>query len=198
MRAELETMATVEQKHIHQDNNSEVPSDSELFEGKVFKELSEREVFVGDEDFYKLLEDSTHTSSVRKTNREHRYALETSPPKRLSVIQKLLIAGIIIIEAMLVYVLLKPLLWPDEKLSTPIAYKTLPLESTIEGSTHVAQGQSGESKSLFQSKQPLSLKVARDFYTQKDYDRAYSVYEQLYQSLPASTEEDLLRDCLKL
>jgi tetratricopeptide (TPR) repeat protein len=200
-------MATVEQKNIHQDNNSEVPSDSELFAGKVFEELSERDVFVGDEDFYKLLTDSTNTrtaavqqptTTVQQPGRGHQYALETVPPKRFSIIQKMLIAGIIIIEMMLLFILLKPLLAPKNKFPTPVAYKAIPSESTIEDPADMPQEQSQVSKPLFQSEQPLSLKVARDFYLQEDYGRAYSVYNQLYEGLQTGTEEDLLRDCLKL
>jgi predicted negative regulator of RcsB-dependent stress response len=44
--------------------------------------------------------------------------------------------------------------------------------------------------------QPLSLQVARDFYQQKDYDKAYAAYNELLKALPAS--EELLKDFLQL
>jgi len=47
--AKLETMATEEQKNVLQQDTSEVSSESELFTDEVRRELSEREVFVGDE-----------------------------------------------------------------------------------------------------------------------------------------------------
>jgi len=52
-------MATEKQKDNLEENTSEVPSDHELFAGEVHEELSEREAFAGDEDFYKRLADST-------------------------------------------------------------------------------------------------------------------------------------------
>ena len=55
-------MAEVEQKIK---NSTEVPSDSDLFAGEVHRNLSEREVFVGDEDFYRLLANSTPLEMAR-------------------------------------------------------------------------------------------------------------------------------------
>jgi len=48
----------------------------------------------------------------------------------------------------------------------------------------------------FLQKQPISLKVARDFFRQKDYQKAYLVYERLYEALPIS--EVMLRDFIQL
>ncbi len=193
----MEAMATEEQKNILQENTSEVPSDSELFAGEVCKELSEREVFVGDEDFYKLLADSAHTSAVQQPTHERQFPLEPISRRRFSILQNMLVAGIIIIEAILLYVLLKPLLLSNNQIQTPTAYKALPSESTIKDATQAAQEQSQKPESSFQPTQPLSLKVARDFYLQRDYDKAYFVYNQLFQGLPAGAEQELLRDCLR-
>ena len=54
-------MATENQKtapeenttEVSAENSAEVPSDSELFAGKVREELSIQQIFAGDEDFYK-------------------------------------------------------------------------------------------------------------------------------------------------
>jgi len=48
-------------------DSSRVPSESELFAGEVRRNLSERDVFVGDEDFYRLLEESTPSSRKKHT-----------------------------------------------------------------------------------------------------------------------------------
>jgi len=46
--------------------------------------------------------------------------------------------------------------------------------------------------------QPLSLQLAQRSYEQKDYEKAYTAYDQLRKSLPNSTEHDVLGDLLLL
>jgi len=202
--AKWEDMAIEEQKNVLKENTSEVPSDSELFTGEVHRELSEREVFVGDEDFYRLLEDSTPAAAVQSVTspsgawtRARRSMRGSILHKRFSTLQKLLLTGIITIEVMLLYVLLKPLLWPVNKIPTPIAQQT-PLSKLPAGdSSQVVQEQIQELEPLFPQTQPLSLKVARNFYLQKEYGKAYTAYNQLHQSLPETSEVELLRDFLQ-
>ena len=203
--AKLKTMATEEQKNVLQQDSSEVPSDSELFTGEVRRELSEREVFVGDEDFYRLLEDSSPTTAVQSVTgpagartSARRSSWESIRHKRFSTLQKVLVAGIIAIEAMLVYVLLKPLLWPLDKIPTPTAQQARPSKLLVGDSTQVAQGQIQEMEPLFPPTQALSLEVAWNFYLQNDYAKAYAAYNQLHQSLPETADVELLRDFLQL
>jgi len=198
-------MAEEEQKKVL--NDSEVPSDSELFVGEVRPELSEREVFVGDEDFYRLLADSTPADAVQSVTNQAgaRTRARRSPwgsirNKRFSTLQKVLVAGIIAIEAMLLYVPLKPLLWPINKIPTPAAQSDLGGRSSklpVGDSTQVVQEQIQKPDTLFPPTQPLSLEVARNFYLQKDYGKAYATYNQLHQSLPAGAKEELLRHLLQ-
>jgi tetratricopeptide (TPR) repeat protein len=202
--AELETMATEEQKNVLQQNASEVPSDSELFTGEIRRELSEREMFVGDKDFYRLLADSTPAAAVQPVTSQAgaRTSARRSPRepirnKRFSTLQKVLVAGIIAIEAMLLYVLLKPLLWPINKIPTPAAQQVRPSKLPVGDSTQVVQGQIQKPEPLFPPAQALSLEVARNFYLQKDYGKAYAAYSRLYQSLPAGAKEELMRDFLQ-
>ena len=201
----MESMATEEQKNVLKENTSEVPSDSELFTGEVHRELSEREVFVGDEDFYRLLEDSTPTAAVQSVTsptgawtRAQRSTRGSIRHKPFSTLQKVLVTGIITIEAMLVYVLLKPLLWPVNKIPIPTAQQVRPSKLPAGDSTQVVQEQIQELETLFPPAQPLSLEVARNFYLQKDYGNAYVAYNQLSQSLPETAEVELLRDFLQL
>ncbi|MFH1884132.1 MAG: tetratricopeptide repeat protein [Planctomycetota bacterium] len=202
--ANLEAMAAEEQNNVLQQNTSEVPSDSELFTGEVRSELSERDVFVGDEDFYKLLEDFSQAAEVQQPAGASQTPLRTIQHKRFSGLQKVLIAAIIVIGAILLYALLEPLLRPLNKIPTPTAQQARPSESPVEdstqaeGSTQVVQEQIQEPEPLFPPAQPLSLEVARNFYLQKDYDKAYAAYNQLRQSIPAGAEEELLKDFLQL
>ena len=200
----MEDMAKEEQKNVLQQNTSEVPSDSELFTGKVRRELSERDVFVGDEDFYKILEDSTQTAAVRKPAGASQIPMQSIQHKRFSTLQKVLIAAIIVIGAILLYAVLEPLLRPINEIPTPVVQQARPSESPVEdstqaeGSTQAVQEQIQEPEPLFPPTQPLSLEVAHDFYLQKDYDKAYAAYNQLLQGLPTGAKVELLRDFLQL
>ncbi len=204
MGADLEHMAKEEQKNVLQQSTSEVPSDSELFAGEVRRELSERDVFVGDEDFYKLLEDSTQAATVQQTADASQIPLQSIQHKRFSTLQKVLISAIIIVGAILLYAVLEPLLRPLDKIPTSIVQHArtseLPAEDStqVEGPTQSVQEQVQEPEPLFPPTQPLSLEVAHNFYLQKDYDKAYAVYNQLLQSLPAGAKVELLKDFLQL
>jgi tetratricopeptide (TPR) repeat protein len=191
-------MAKEKQKNVIQQSTSEVPSDSELFTGEVRRELSERDVFVGDKDFYKLLEDSTQVAVVQQPAGARQSPPQSIRYKRFSALQKVLIAAIIVIGAMLLYAVLEPLLRPLNEIPTPTAQQARPSESAVEDSTQVVQEQIQKPEPLFPPTQPLSLEVARNFYLQKDYDKAYAVYNQLRQSLPADAEAELLKDFLQL
>jgi len=207
-------MAEVEQKIK---NSKEVPSDSDLFVGEVHRNLSEREVFVGDEDFYRLLANSTPTNSVRSSGKENRSFREPIRRNRFSTLQKAFVAAIITIGVMLLYVVLKPLLWSTNKISTSITQQMNPSDIPVTNSIQVVPEpvqksvadsiqvvSEPEQKSvqqpvpLFPPEQPLSLDIARSLYLQNDYSQAYAAYNQLYQSLPTGAKEELMRDFLQL
>ncbi|MBW7990118.1 MAG: hypothetical protein FVQ84_08915 [Planctomycetes bacterium] len=178
-------------------NKPEVPSDSDLFATEVHRNLSEREVFVGDEDFYRLLANSTPTTSVRSSAQAKRSLQGPIRRKRFSTLQKAFAVGIITIGAMLLYAVLKPLLWSSNKISTPTTQQISPSALPVADSIQVVQVQGQQPAPLFPSTQPLSLDVARDFYLQNDYAQAYAVYDQLHQSLTSGAKGELLRDFLQ-
>jgi tetratricopeptide (TPR) repeat protein len=183
-------MATEEQKIK---NSPEVPSDSDLFATEVHRNLSEREVFVGDEDFYRLLANSTPTTTVRRSAHAKRSLPGPIRHKRFSILQKAFVLGIITIGAMLLYVALKPSLWSPNKISTPTTQQVTPSTPPVADSIQPVQ----QPAPLFPSTQPLSLDVAREFYLKNDYGQAYAVYEQLRQSLSSGAGDELLRDFLQ-
>jgi tetratricopeptide (TPR) repeat protein len=217
-------MATKNQKTTLEENpNKTEPSDHELFAGevheelsehevfagRVHEELSEREVFVGDEDFYKRLADSAQADTAqsrlqRAWTGANRPLLTPTGHKRFSTIQKVLVVSIAVIVAVLVYELFPPAPPPA---SQPTHSPKLPAEDTTSRLT--APGQQIQKPShpdlvdVETPTQPLSLKVAETFYTQKDYDKAYAAYNQLRESIPAPVmsigiEGELLSDFLQL
>lgn len=179
-----------------------VPLDRELFAGEVHEELSEREVFIGDEDFYKFLADSTQATAVQQPAGASQPAPEPVRRKRqrFSTLQKVLAAGIVVIGTMVLSVLLKPLLRPVTDITTHTVQQTPASadEPPVEDVAQVEPQQIQEPEAERVPAHPLSLKVAQDFYLQQDYDKAYDIYNQLRQSLPASAEEELPRDFLQL
>jgi len=123
--------------------------------------------------------------------------------QRFTTLQKILAVSIIAIVSMLLYVLLKsPSGLVAGSASIPVGESTQPTEpapvsiAPAESSQQVIQAQIQEPEFVLSPTQPLSLKVARNFYLQKEYDKAFAAYNELRQALPAG--EELLRDFLQL
>ncbi len=211
----MEAMAAEEDKRtiiensrkagVQENPDGSVPLDHELFAGEVHEELSEREAFAGDEDFYKFLADSAQPAVAQHAVAQQPAGASQSPPEpvqrkpqRISTLQKVLIASIIGIGAMLLCGLLKPLLWPLTDITTHTVQQPPSSEPPVEDIAQVEPQQIQEPEVEPPPTQPLSLKVAQDFYLQKDYDKAYDIYNRLQQSLPAGAQEELPKDFLQL
>ncbi len=83
---------------------ADTPHDSELFVGPVYEELTTQQVFAGEDDFYRILEDAQAGGKRRFLNAGPMSGHPTGY-KRFSFIQKALATAIILTVAMLVYVL---------------------------------------------------------------------------------------------
>jgi tetratricopeptide (TPR) repeat protein len=182
-----------------EERTSEVLSNGDLFADRRPAQLSEQDVFAGDQDFYKLLADSAQTSP-RKLD------LDTKPGqhtliqvKRFLTLQKILVGSIIVISIALLYTLLKT---PSKHSAKPTVSDEKIQPASIETIANDSGQVSGKAiekvESVAQAPQPLSLKVADTFYLQKNYDKAYTAYKQLYQSVLTSNDEELTRDYLQL
>ncbi len=217
LRAKLKTMAAEEQKDVLEEAACELQSESEVFTGETLEDdpkddlfalgiperLSEHEVFTGDEDFYKLLADSTRDIADQQPGGIHQSALRWIRHERISSLQKVLAISIAAVVLILLYVSLKSHLGPTADSSptsvdqvSPAARQTPASKPQATDSAQVSQEPVREPEPVLAPRQPLSLKVARNFYLQKDYDKAYAAYNQLRQALP--TSEELLRDFLQL
>jgi tetratricopeptide (TPR) repeat protein len=211
LRANLEDMATESQKDSLQDSvENQGPMDAELFAGQVYEELSDSDIFAGDEDFQLFLAGQARAQTAAKRTRRIEPAPGQLPDvqthhRNFSTLQKVLAVSIIIIAAILVFTLLKSHLLPvTNRHIPPVAQQTPPAKPAVEvpKQPRPEQIQKPEPAPKPTPKptltQPLSLKVAQDLYLQADYKKAYAVYNQLNQSLPAGAEEELLNDFLKL
>lgn len=179
--------------------------------------LSEHEVFVGDEDFYKLLAESSRKPAARGParvrrhpqaftryrqflSRVRRHSHAFTRYRQLSPLQKVLIAAIVVVASMLAYALLRPAgrtgtglpVTPIDETSPPVVQPPVVVQPVVPESPQPLP----EPQAVPSPTEPLSLEVARSFFMQRQYDKAHAVYEQLRQALPAS--DTLLRDFLQL
>ncbi|MHC4625726.1 MAG: tetratricopeptide repeat protein [Planctomycetota bacterium] len=207
-------MATQEQKNVLDENIAEQPLAESMFSqqpsspgdslapGADEEQLSAHDIFAGDEDFYKLLEDYAEDSAADP-------ALAVQAPKdavrprRLSSVQKVLVLSIVGVASMLVYTLVtSPSERPDSPASTPVENVTTTPQQQIPSAPPVTEPvetepeQSEQAQPVVSPVQSVSLEVARNFYLQGDYEKASAAYEQLREALPA--HEELLRDFLRL
>lgn len=209
------TMAKKKLKENREAKPSEVQSDRKSSTKKVAKKrttkkspanknkkaLSEHDIFTGDEDFYKLLAESK-ANDAKKHTRNVQSSSKPSRQKHFSALQKVLAIGIIAITTMLLYVLLGLKTGPIQGPTATSASQTDTIQqdynsmSAINDSRNIAEEKTERSNPVLSPTQPLSLKVARDFYEDKSYDKAYAVYNQLFKALPIS--EEMLRDFLQL
>jgi len=167
------------------------------------EQLSAHDVFVGDEDFYKLLQDSAEDSPADAAVTRGQSEKGVIRRKRFSSVQRILALSIVAVASMLVYVLVK---YPSGRLVSPAstAVRNATVDSqqrpvsepSVTESVQAEPEQTQEPEPVISPTQPVSLEVARNFYLQKDYDKAHAAYRQLRQALPA--HEELLRDFLQL
>ena len=178
------------------ENAAEMPPDNELFTGPVHEELSAKQLFVGNRDFYKSLESAQLTGTTQPFD-AGRVSTAQIGYKRFSFVQKALAAAIVLIAAVLLYAILTP---PPEPHTQTVSatQQTLANEPRAEETVTTTLQQAKKPKFVFDPTQPLSLKAARTFYLNGDYDQALAVYEKLHKNLLANPKEDLMRDFLQL
>ena len=202
-------MTTENQKPANNGNASEVPPDNELFAaptGGDAEKPSEREVFAGDENFYKTLMDSPPATdqppagaAVPGTESAPAQPAPVQPvpaavvQKRFSILQKVLIISIVIIAAMLLFGLFQLLLPQPDTCQMP---KLVINQTTPAGSS--ANEPAQQSILPEQKKQPISLKEADAYFLKGDYNNASAAYVQLRQALPADAKAELLKDFFAL
>jgi tetratricopeptide (TPR) repeat protein len=224
-------MATRDEKNALDESSSDRRSNGDLSAGIVQEEnlevnswedspaeLSEQDVFVADQDFYKLLDESSREEPTRKPVLIGPSSQEPARYERWSSLQKILIAGIVVLAAIALFGLLRAGGRPNAESPSLPTGRTTSSSGSPKGQTlgdalsksgrpqrpqavqEPAQGQKSDLRPA-QSRQgyltaPLSLEFARSFFQQRQYDKAYAAYDQLRQALPAS--DQLLRDFLQL
>ena len=165
------------------------------------EQLSERDVFAADDDFYKALtqagkpnsdksppEPQGRTRQVKETHRIRLLLEAVNWFNAFSTSQKALLAGIAAVAVILVFALLQSGSAGPNKAGAAVAKQpTVNEEPVIDKPAEPIQRQfpepSGQPKPAVSSTEPVSLKAAESLYMQKDYYRAYAVYDTLAQNI---------------
>ena len=200
-------MTTENQKPANNGNASEVPPDSELFTAPVgggtenAGELSEREAFAGDENFYKTLTGSSQPAVDQPPNSPAVAETVVAPAqpapaavgqKRFSILQKIIIISIAVIAVMLLFGLFQLLLPQPDTCQMP--------KLVIQTRSAASSDEQAQQPILPEQKkqQLISLKEADALYLKNDYNNACAAYVQLRQALPAGAKTELLKDFFAL
>ena len=189
---------------LEESSENQGPADDELFTGEVREELSEHDIFAGDEDFYKRLagQNSTQTQNTQSWQAQTGTGLtqKGTIQNRYTILQKALVVSIIVISLILLYTLLKPtlLMFVTNRYPSPPVQQVSDPKTPVEVPANTEPEQTQKLESVSPSTEPVSLKTAQDLHLQKEYEKAYVVYDRLYQSLPDGPEEELMKDFLQL
>ena len=187
-------MAT-ENQQVTEEKPSDPPPDNELFAAEVHEQPSDRDIFAGDEDFFKELASWGRTAGPQKHADTSQSFPVPARRKRFSTIQKVLFVGIVMTGAMLSYTLLKSPTEPASRYA-PTSTDHTPLDTRRKPPTEQP------SEILYQpahlQTEALSLRLAETLYKQGDYQRAFAAYDQLRQNLPTNPQEELMKDFLQL
>ncbi|MFC1633498.1 tetratricopeptide repeat protein [Planctomycetota bacterium] len=189
------------------DENHERGSSANLIASGIQEVLSEYKVSVSDKDSYGHSTDSRRSSNKIKGLLARRISQRLIRHPQFSWLQKAIAVTIIIVASMLMYALFRSPIRPvsasrpvsppqEEPVETVIRQSPSPLQPSEADYPQVEQEQIQESKPVLLPTQPRSIEVARSFYMQGDYRRAYATYEQLLPALP--TSDQFLRDYLQL
>ncbi len=202
-------MAIEEEKTNQQKDNAEIPSEDELFANQGQQEYSAREVFAGDDGFYKSLVAQESQLANEQAESVGKKRSKSVISRRLTIVQSALIIAIALISFGLLYVLFEPPSTPSAKQAPALISKTKfvrqepqaeqqnqSVENHVGDTVLLKQEQINKPEVKLKTSQAISLKVAHDFNEQKEYGKAYAVYYELLQNV--DNEDELLRDFLQL
>lgn len=179
-------------------DESHVTKDSDLFTGAVHESLSAKQIFTGNDDFYKFMETVPVTDN--KISFESSRILKSSGnDSNSSAIQKILVAGIAIIFVMVLYLALKspsaPSSVPSSAPSPEIVVAKAPETPKILPPPTAAPK---EAINQPQESAPLSFKATQTLYLSGNYTEALQAYEALHKNLTENPEEQIMQDYLQL
>ncbi|MHC4637005.1 MAG: hypothetical protein ACYTBV_05790 [Planctomycetota bacterium] len=200
-------MAEDKQQNSLENDLEELPLDEELFSGQVQEDLTEQDIFAGDEDFYRFLTESILDKATQSPHARVMFDKPTllpSLPKRFANLQKVIAAVMIILAVVLIYSIMNIVL-PGYRPYPPSA--VTPQNTTQQPNNQVTTQQADmqpistatqKPQPELPANYPLSLETAQKLYQLQDYEKAYAVYEQLLQEGSYGDDKNYISDFLSL
>jgi tetratricopeptide (TPR) repeat protein len=202
----LAAMARKKRKTALKEEAPKAPSDRE----QIAEECSEHKILAKAENSVESPVDADQSTKTQTIVSQHRPLFAAIRSIHLSRLQIVLVVCIFLTAIVLFYGLSKSLSGPRAGLAAvtteqqkttgdqpDISEQAIDLEMSTLDSEQLVPSEIKEPESGFASTEPLSLKVADDYYLQGDWAKAYAAYKQLLQNL-SSTDQKALRDFLKL
>jgi len=175
------SMTPMQGKNQTPENNSQpIPEDGELFASEPCEQLTEQEIFVGDDDLYQSLErfEQPENSATPGARKYLRFAM---PLARMSLTQKVLILAIAVVGGLLLYTVSEPGAGPakppEPQLPGLQEFPGLDAVSVVSAEAHQPEAE-------IEPATPVSLKTADELFRHAEYARAYAAYDRLRQLVP--------------
>lgn len=195
-------MAKRKRKTTPRKKNPEVPASQEPLEEGAAEQLLESEVLAGQGGLGKGDPDSSiaEPGAFAETTDATRSSRPAAHKRGLTTSQKVLIVGLIATAGLLAYFLLGQRSRLPRPPRTRRASEPQLLARPVSAKTsekYSVDGRFEDAERTGLPTEPVSLRIAEELYSKKDYDRAYVAYSRLRRNLLAPDDE-LLRDFLQM
>lgn len=177
-------MALEEEKH-NEDQSQNSPSAEDLFVGPVHEALVERDVFVGDEDFYESLSSGSASRANDDTTQRVPYW------NKLRLLKLVTVAAIGLTGAVLIRHSIKgtdtPAITTETTTRNDRASQARKEQPEVKPAPDESQQTAPQSESaqdtmqrqVLPDSQPVSLKIAQGLYRTGEYDKAHAAFARL-------------------
>ena len=198
-------------------NIAEILPDSELFAQPVSSDLPQQQIFAGDVDveLFKPADpaDPVDNKPVEKpqspplpssaSSAPSFVTSDSATPKRSSFFQKIVAISLVLIAVMLIYgVVVLSLMRPDglsELLPQPVAKEQQQPQPVKTMTPEESEQQKTEELAAAEDDgQPVSLRIADNFYLSGDYSQATIAYKKLIGKVSVNAKDEILKDFLRL
>jgi len=193
-------MAENRENNLSSEATAEIPGADELFAGQIHEEMSEEQVFVGNEDFYASLTEARDSTEPPATSSA---SAERSPAYGMRMLRAATIVAIVLIGAILLHRFLRDFgggfMGSDSDSPAQVesgVNDNLKAQSPDTEPAGPLGASSGKPESALPASYPVSLKVAQDFYQAGQYDKAHDAYKLLTRNLSDNVPHQ--RDVIRL
>ncbi len=192
-------MAEEENKQ-NQDNTPDGYDLDSSLQDSQSNETASEDAFAGDENLLNILDSAANAASEPQTSTQNNADAQVEPHRFLTT-QNILITAMVLIIAMLACSLFKITSTPRNRPSISSHPKVIAQDpatlAAISQDSQSVLDQDQDNQYADETEQPISLSLANDYLITEDYDRAYSLYNRLFEALPDDKTEQSIRDFLQ-